>query len=72
VTLMPKVTLTALDQFDKCTLDSAVTEDVGCERDEYPSCAGRETRRPVEDRGGGGGEWTRELPDRTRGQGPLQ
>jgi len=45
---------------------------MGCERDEYPSRASTETRRSVEDRGGGDGEWTRELPDRTRGQGSRQ
>src|SRR5665811_1635347 len=61
----------ALDRFGRRLVDSAATEDVGCERDEYPSCAGTETRRPVEDRGGGGGEWTREPPDRNAPAGPA-
>ena len=64
----PRWRRTALDRFASSLVDSAAIEEMGCERDEYRSRASTETRRSVEDRGGSDGEWTREPPDRTRGQ----
>ena len=55
----------ALDARSRSRVQSGSNRIAGCERDEYPSW--RRQRDPVAggNRGDGGGEWTREPPDRT-------